>query len=167
MKSLTKILIVANLLALLGYLLWSVRQSEDLLENGQLVLLELAPADPRSLMQGDYMRLDYAINRREADDSRVDWPTVPKRGYVVVALDDLGVGRRLRLQTEREPLAEGEILLPYVKKEWRLNIGAGSYFFQEGRAADFARAEYGGLRVDEGGNSLLVGLYDDRRQLIE
>ena len=29
--------------------------------SGNLVLLELAPVDPRSLMQGDYMTLRYAI----------------------------------------------------------------------------------------------------------
>ncbi|MFX7329222.1 GDYXXLXY domain-containing protein, partial [Acinetobacter baumannii] len=34
-------------------------QKEMLLKEGQLVLLPLAPVDPRSLMQGDYMALRY------------------------------------------------------------------------------------------------------------
>ncbi|XOT97907.1 GDYXXLXY domain-containing protein, partial [Alcaligenes pakistanensis] len=30
---------------------------------GQTVLLELAPVDPRSLMQGDYMSLNFALSQ--------------------------------------------------------------------------------------------------------
>src|SRR5690606_19512775 len=35
---------------------------ERTLRDGQLVLLELAPVDPRSLMQGDYMALRFAVD---------------------------------------------------------------------------------------------------------
>ena len=38
-----------------------VYQKEQHLSNGEVVLLELAPVDPRSLMQGDYMRLRFAL----------------------------------------------------------------------------------------------------------
>ena len=38
-----------------------VVQKEAVLEEGHLVLLALAPVDPRSLMQGDYMTLRYAV----------------------------------------------------------------------------------------------------------
>ena len=53
---------------MLGLVNWSVAQKERLLERGRIVLLELAPVDPRSLMQGDYMALQFAIARdtREA-----------------------------------------------------------------------------------------------------
>ena len=59
MKKYSRILIIANLILLLGYFNWSVYQKEQTLKEGQLVLLQLAPVDPRSLMQGDYMRLNY------------------------------------------------------------------------------------------------------------
>jgi uncharacterized membrane-anchored protein len=42
----------------------SVLDKERLLASGTPVLLELAPVDPRSLIQGDYMELDYAISRQ-------------------------------------------------------------------------------------------------------
>ena len=35
-------------------------QREQLLGSGRVVILELAPVDPRSLMQGDYMALTFA-----------------------------------------------------------------------------------------------------------
>ena len=60
MKKQSRILIITNLLLLLGYLNWSIYQKEQTLRDGQLVLFELAPVDPRSLMQGDYMSLRYS-----------------------------------------------------------------------------------------------------------
>jgi hypothetical protein len=39
----------------------AIWQKEALIANGRPVFLELAPVDPRSLMQGDYMRLDFRI----------------------------------------------------------------------------------------------------------
>ncbi|GAA0813700.1 GDYXXLXY domain-containing protein [Colwellia asteriadis] len=40
---------------------WGIYQKETLLAQGQVVYLELAPVDPRSLMQGDYMALRFAM----------------------------------------------------------------------------------------------------------
>ncbi len=161
MKTLTKGLIGLNLLALLLYLAWYVNQKETILSEGQLVLLELAPVDPRSLMQGDYMILNYAISRGLQADS------IQKRGYVVVNLDENGVAIRQRLQAGTSPLEEGELLLNYTGDRWQINVGAESYFFEEGSAETFEAAKYGGLRIDNRGNSLLVGLYDEERRLLE
>ena len=41
----------------------SIWQREQLLGSGRVVILELAPVDPRSLMQGDYMALTFAAGR--------------------------------------------------------------------------------------------------------
>nr|WP_218185657.1 GDYXXLXY domain-containing protein [Salidesulfovibrio brasiliensis] len=48
----------------------AVVQKERVIESGRRVVLELGPRDPRSLMQGDYMRLTYdvASTLREIDD---------------------------------------------------------------------------------------------------
>ena len=134
---------------------------EQTLKEGQLVLLQLAPVDPRSLMQGDYMRLNYKeanselINRQEA-----------KRGYAVLKLDKNHVGEIIRLQESLEPVNENEIVLKYKTINGRLFLGAESFFFEEGQDSVYNRAAYGGLRVDNKGQSLLVGLYDgDFRQI--
>lgn len=56
-------------IALLGLLLViaimtiNVAKYETHLANGDTVLLELAPIDPRGFMQGDYMTLSYALER--------------------------------------------------------------------------------------------------------
>lgn len=161
MKRYKHIIILINLLGLLTLVAHSVVEKESLLSEGQLILLELAPVDPRSLMQGDYMQLQYAISQDVPQD-------IPKRGFCVVTLDTNGVARRVRLQENRSPLESGEYLIPYTSREWRgINIGAESFFFQEGEAEKFEVAEYGGIKVDARGNSLLVGLYDKNLKKIE
>ena len=146
MKKYSRILIIANLILLLGYFNWSVYQKEQTLKEGQLVLLQLAPVDPRSLMQGDYMRLNY----KEANSELINRQKA-KRGYAVLKLD---------------PVNENEIVLKYKTINGRLFLGAESFFFEEGQDSVYNRAAYGGLRVDNKGQSLLVGLYDkDFRQI--
>ena len=154
-------IILANLLILLIYFNTSIFKKEKMLDEGKLLLLELAPVDPRSLMQGDYMSLNYAISTGVAVDS------ISKRGYCVVKLDSMGVAQRLRIQPEKTPLNDGEWLIAYHNSAWNMNIGAESYFFQEGRAEKYAEAKYGGIKVDGQGNSLLIGLYGENLKQIE
>ncbi len=154
--------IIVNLVALLVYFNYSIAQKETLLKEGQLVLLPLAPVDPRSLMQGDYMALRYELSTGLSSD------TIPKRGYCVVRLDGNGVASRVRFQKAPLPLHNNEHLIGYTAPDnWNVNIGAESFFFEEGQAEKYDRAKYGALRVDENGNSLLVGLYNEQRQLIK
>ena len=47
--------------ALLALVNLSIYKREALLARGRIVLLELAPVDPRSLMQGDYMALRFRV----------------------------------------------------------------------------------------------------------
>ena len=62
MKKYKWIIILLNLILLMVYFIHSIVKKEELLKDGQLVLFELAPVDPRSLMQGDYMTLRYKIS---------------------------------------------------------------------------------------------------------
>lgn len=161
MKKYKIIIILLNLLLVLAFFHYSVIKKETMLDKGTLVLLELAPVDPRSLIQGDYMTLSYAMARKD------DTLEIPKRGYCVVNLKPGSIANRVRLQKNRTPLASNEYLIKYTADRWNLNIGAESYFFQEGQATKFEKAKYGGIKIDNKGNSLLVGLYDEHRQLIK
>lgn len=132
----------------------AIVEKERLLASGDVVLLQLAPVDPRSLIQGDYMRLDYAIAR--AMDGQDRWP---RDGHVVVTLDSQRVATFVRRDDGR-PLSGTEHLLRYRRRDRRIRIGSNAYFFEEGSASRFARARYGELRVASDGNSVLVGLRD-------
>lgn len=162
MKKYSPLIISLNLLFLLIYFNSSVIKKEHILKEGTLVLLKLAPVDPRSLMQGDYMTLNYDI---AADLTQKD---IAKRGYFIVQLDSKGVANRIRIQENTKPLKEGEHAINYTAiNRWSVSIGANSYFFQEGDAEKYQHAKYGGVKLDENGNSLLVGLYDEQRRKIE
>ena len=161
MNKYKKLLIGLNLLLVVSYFVYSIVQKEHLTKEGQLVLLRLAPVDPRSLMQGDYMNLRYAISREMPDS------IIKKRGYCIVELDSNNVGHYVRLQADNT-CNKNEYALSYLKGGWRgLTIGAESFFFEEGTAEYYEEAVYGGLKIDGNGNSLLIGLYNENRQKIQ
>ena len=93
MKKYSRILIIVNLILLLGYFNWSVYKKEQILKDGRLVLLQLVPVDPRSLMQGDYMRLSY----KEASSDLLDQQT-DIRVYAILQIDSNQVGKKLKMQ---------------------------------------------------------------------
>lgn len=162
MKKYKWIIVLLNLVLLFIYFNHSIAKKEELLKDGQLVLLELAPVDPRSLMQGDYMALRYKISEN------IDFDNIPKRGYCVVVLDKDDRANKVRFQKGLTPLDKGEHLIEYTSSDkWNINIGAESFFFQEGQAERYEKAKYGGVKIDKDGNSLLVGLYDEQLRKIE
>ena len=162
MKKYKWIIILANLIILLVYFNYSVSEKEELLKDGKLVLLQLAPVDPRSLMQGDYMSLRYSISENINADQ------LPKRGYCIVRLNSKGIAEKVRFQQNAAPLSKGEYLIKYSSSDqWNINIGAESFFFQEGHARKYEMAKYGGIKIDKDGNSLLVGLYDENLKNIQ
>ncbi len=134
-----------------------VVHKETLTRHGRSVYLELAPVDPRSLMQGDYMDLAYRL-ARDLREASADWPD---RGRLVLRLDEQGRGEFDRLELASEDLAPDEQVLRYRVRPRGLVIGAESFFFQEGQAQVFARAEYAELRVAADGSSVLVALCDN------
>jgi uncharacterized membrane-anchored protein len=182
MKKFKPLIIILNLLLVTGYFAFAVIQKEETLDKGKLVLLRLAPVDPRSLMQGDYMRLDYEVNSLDSiiegrvgrfskmPTTKATLDTFKKRGYCIVKLDGKGAASRQRLQADILPLKPDEIPIKYFSSGdgymLQMHIGAESYFFEEGQAKKFEVARYGGIKVDDAGNSVLVGLYDKNHKLI-
>lgn len=167
MKNYKVIIIFINLIVVLVLFNNGILKKEDTLKNGKLVLLKLAPVDPRSLIQGDYMRLNYEISRNR------DNKDINKTGYIVIKITNNSVAEKIRIQANSTPLNKGEYLIKYTTKNFgstnigSINIGAESYFFQEGDAEKYEKAEYGGIKIDSKGNSLLVGLFDKDKNKIE
>ncbi len=138
--------------AVFGVVNAMIAAKEATLRNGVTMYLELAPVDPRSLMQGDYMALDYELERNAMRSGP------PKnRGAVVVTLDEQKVAHFVRFH-QGEPLAPGEHLLRYRVTRNGLTIGSNAFFFQEGHGDHYAGARYGEYKVDPSGTCLLVGL---------
>ena len=144
-----------------------ILQTERQLREGELVYLQLAPVDPRSLMQGDYMALNFAlanaIRRAEHSGSQVGGDANNSR--VIVRLDAQGVARFVALDDGRE-LTAGQRTLRYRQRKGRVRFATDAYIFQEGTGARYEAARYGAFRVSQAGAMLLVGLHDEELQRI-
>ena len=135
---------------------WTIYSREQHLARGAVVLLELAPVDPRSLMQGDYMALRFKV---EADAG----PALVKSGdgHIVVRVDERGIGQYVR-RFSGGVLAEREITLRYRVREDRVKFATNAFFFEEGTAQAYTAARFGEFRVAPSGELLLTGLRDEK-----
>lgn len=145
-------------IVVLAFVNFGIHQREQLLTRARTVLLALAPVDPRSLLQGDYMQLDFAVAAQAFPFDRRQ--SLPPDGHIVVALDAHGVGHFRRL-ADAMPLAPGEIALRYRIRNGQPIFATNAFFFEEGQAAAYARAAYGEFRVADG-EMILTGLRDAR-----
>ncbi len=147
------------LIAILILINFSIYQKEQHLAHGTVVCLRLAPVDPRSLMQGDYMALRFGLT----DTLKKD---LARGGF-----SDKTDGRIL-LQVERNCTATyvapfigqmfqpGQIFLRYRQRNGHVKIATNAFFFQEGTGQYYTKARYGVFRVNADGEPLLTGLKD-------
>ncbi|HHQ4619279.1 GDYXXLXY domain-containing protein [Aeromonas veronii] len=151
-------------LAILAGINATVWRYEHAMSSGEVVLLRLAPVDPRSLMQGDYMRLNYEIARElTSRDAR----TTQNKGSdtLVIRLDAHQVAT-LVADGKPDRLASDERLLQVHQSERQWQIGPDAYFFEEGTGEQYEMARYGEFRLQADGKTLLVGLRDEAYQPI-
>ncbi len=135
---------------------------ERLLTEGRIVFLELSPVDPRSLMQGDYMRLNFAA----ADQAFSRGKTQVAGGHLIVARDPLGVGRFRRL-ADAGPMAPNEVALRYRIRRGQAHFATNAFFFEEGQAKAFENARFGEFRVGADGEMILTGLRGPRLERLQ
>lgn len=155
-----------TLVIILGAVNWSIASKEKHLAEGKIVYLELAPVDPRSLMQGDYMALRFQLANevhsalpKTSENRRWEHNIDASDGYVVAELDKRSIGSFKRLH-QGEPVADKEILLRYRVRNGAVKFATNAFFFQEGHANLYQVARYGQFRVDTKGELLLAAMYD-------
>ncbi|SDU14609.1 GDYXXLXY domain-containing protein [Halopseudomonas salegens] len=110
---------------------------ERTLREGEFVLLELAPVDPRSLMQGDYMQLSFAIDRQLADQQRSrEVRALPPFAHIHV--DEQRRGRFLQLSDL--PARESEVVtLRLRRNSGQYSVGPNGYFSRKVRLSAMSR----------------------------
>ena len=154
-------------LFILGAINVSIWHKEQLLTNGKTVFLALAPVDPRSLMQGDYMALRFKLERDIAPQLTHD-KTQNDDGYVVVNINAQGVGEFAQLQdTLPNAVNPQQVAMRYRVREGKIKFATNAFFFEEGKAAVFQPARFGEFRLDEDGELLLTGLRDGEMRALE
>ena len=152
-------------LVVLAILNFGIYRKELFIETAEEVYFELAPVDPRSLMQGDYMRLNYRIVenlRKEFKRIRSAGEIeIPDAGKIVVRLDERRIAFFKSLW-DGTPLAEDERLLHYSgSNRWRVHIGSESFFFEEGQGEAYEKSRYGVFKLGKDGRTILRALADE------
>ncbi len=156
--------LIAIAIVVLSIFNYAIYNNEELITNGKTILLKLAPVDPRSLMQGDYMRLNFKINQelwaklwkiRGKKSMYIDNGS----GKIIVKLDKNRVAKFVDIY-KNQTLQKDNILLRYKARDNRVILATNAFFFQEGKAKLYEKAKYGEFKVDKNGKMLLVNMVD-------
>lgn len=161
MTALRYILIALGTLGIAALFGSQIKALEGITHDGETVLLDLRPVDPRALMMGDFMALRYA------EETPQDLPKdLPTKGQFVLSLDENKVGTFKRL-ADSSNLAANEIKINYVRRKRGVTFGAPRYYFQNGTAETYEASDYGIFKVAPSGRAILVGLADEKFQEIK
>lgn len=131
--------------------------SEKLLQEGELIKLELQPVDPRSMLQGDYVILNYEINDLDIDvDSwkeKVEVLLREKDGIYEYA-GNYKINDRWANNYKEQP---GDVLINGTTFNYHSVVyGIESYFVPDGTGRELeTSAEFAYVRVSESGNAIL------------
>jgi uncharacterized membrane-anchored protein len=154
MTVLRYILIAFGVIGIAGLFLSQINALENIRQDGEKILLNLRPADPRALMMGDYMALRYV------EENSKNFPKdLPPSGQITLTLDENKVGTFNGL-TDNTSLGKNEIRMNYIRRSRGITFGAPRYYFQNGTAETYEDAEYGIFKVSPSGRAILVGLAD-------
>jgi len=135
----------------------TVAEKENIIRNGRQIFVALAPVDPRSLMQGDYMALRFALpNRSDL-----------KATYAIGKVDARQIATITRMQTESGPLAADEILLALKRKNGVSILGTDAWFFKEGTGKIYEKARFGEFRIGPNGEMALTGMADEGLNILQ
>lgn len=157
----TAVLLTALIIIVLS--LGAVRGYERTLAEGREVLIRLAPVDPRSLMQGDYMALRFTIDnelpgqRRGPAGSSEGHTSMPRYAYLRVDQVNRAV---FAGSGDTLPHDNALVAMRIRKRDGQPSIGPNALFFEEGSAALFETAQWGEFRVAPDGTALLAHLRD-------
>ncbi len=152
---LPKLIAVGTALLALGLINLAIVRSQAVLRDGPVFYLELAPVDPRSLLQGDYMALNYKV----ANDLRSSWPEdLAHAAWVRLSLDQQRIAGSPELSAERPQAGANQIVLRVRRDGWRVIMATDGYFFEEGQGQRYEAARYGRFHSDGVDKALLSAL---------
>jgi len=154
------IILAATGVLVLAVANYEIAAKESLIRDGTTVLLRLAPVDPRSLIQGDYMALRYAMTREVAGAANVEGVS---DGVAIVELGERNEASFVAIQTSQHQPHGNQLLLRFRLLRFRkrgesVRLASDAFFFEEGEMDTYRGARYGELRVNAQGEAVLTGL---------
>lgn len=128
----------------------SARQ-ELRIRTAETVYVPLAPRDPRSLVQGDYLRLRYDV---------LPTTLTAASGVAVVYRDERGIVSFVR-EDDGAELEPDERRLRWWQEHGRPTAVSTAWLFEEGTGSSYRSARYGIVALTLGGDAVLTGLADE------
>lgn len=130
--------------------------------EARTVYFALAPVDPRSILQGDYMTLRFDDALFPPEGAKLD-----RHGEIFMKVDDRNVARFSRLARAGDVPATDEIRVDYSADGGRPRYCPEAFFFQEGEADIFNAARFAAVLVAGDGKTRLVALADKDLKIID
>ena len=144
---------------------FGVIRNELILTTGKKVLLRTVPVDPKDLLMGDYVTLNYEISQLPQNYDYLK-TFKNKEVYVVLKTDKDNIATIDRIQTEKEPdeplFIKGKIskcntIIPLWKTGTCINYGIESYYVKEHTGKDLEKKLRNGtlikISIDRHGNA--------------
>ncbi|SES62871.1 GDYXXLXY domain-containing protein [Thorsellia anophelis] len=148
---------------------------EHIIKEGDIVRLDLTPADPRSLIQGDYMRLAYRLEssiaselyQQKLKDSQFEksllFKIFPEHYSLSYTLDENRVMQWAGIHNEEEYASIGVKIDEFNDATIRISH---EYFFEDGQAEQYEKAKYAEFRRGPNGKLILSNLLDEKFKII-
>ena len=172
MKKLSHLTLILTTLLAIIYVNVYAWQSQQIKLRGKILFLELAPVDPLSLVQGQYMTLRFGIEK-SYDATPEDQHIIENsRGNMlaIIHLDNRPIGTLTGLkpidQWQQPPNPQDTLLLEVhawhtnSDESYTIQIQQNSFLFQENTEDRYTEAKYGMFRVQENGQYVLIDLAD-------
>lgn len=144
---------VGAIMLILSLMLGSlIMGAERIHLTGTRIVLATAPVDPRSLLQGDYVVLGYAISTLDPalfpEEQRMK---VTKDGPVYVELQPGAVWTPVRASSQPLKAAPGHVVLRGEREGARIRYGIEAFFVPEGQGYAIERMGW-----EEGGRERIT-----------
>lgn len=155
-----RLLIVLVIGMQLALILGTVYSNEKNLKEAKEIIVKLAPKDPRSLLQGDYVILNYDISR---DAQKAIKNKKTKKVKVVLSKqNEIYIFDNLYMPTQNITLENNQVVMNGKVKKWRqVYFGIENFFVEEGTGLEVERkAKFAKLKVTSKGDAFITELLE-------
>lgn len=147
-----------------------VMRNEYILQTGREVLLKTVPVDPRDLLRGDYVILNYEISQYPMDRNYNFNDTV----YVLLRTNNKNIASIksvVKYKPENELFLKGKIghcasTIPFFRGGKCVEYGIESYFVKEGTGLKLEKDLRNGalvkVAIDKNGNAKVKGFVEKK-----
>ena len=164
MRRIPELIISLLVIVVIAFVIQFSASRERLAVEGREIFLELAPVDPLSLLQGQYMQVSFAVEREGVP---VDEGQNFQGKLAVLSLDERGVAKFVGVEANNDPEPDQVLFRGHLRKMEdyvKLEIPQRTFLFKENTEDLYESAKYGVFRVGEDGDFILMDLADENLQ---